>query len=409
MSYLKIILLFFIVSTSISLEAQDKYANLTLLLKNVSNENAEVEIYSIYNRQKPKTSDDRLDLKFWKFSMLDSFEIEGPASNLAKMLQSSVEKLSSKKRYLVYESLAKAYYSDGDFKNAISYSLKTIRSPQAEGKGKAAANRLVGLSYTKLKQYENGISYLKESIEQWKVLEDSKGIASATMTLGNAYKSQKRFDLALEKYVESLVIAEEIDDSRLVAGNLNNMGSAYRQKGDIQRGIEYYLKALDINAKSGNKQWESFNYNNLANCYNDLGEDRKAIEFFKKSSDMKIELGDSVALMQTYFGMSEAYRNLKDYKNGYYFLFEYNRMKERFDLADQSRLLAESEGKYSTAQKQDQIDNLEAQKEVEKLKNEKLELKAQQNRVFFILLGCVGLLLLGGLVFCIDPIKHVND
>ncbi len=378
---------------------QNKYANLTVLLKNVPQELVEEKIYSIYNSQNPSTANDRLELKFWKFCMLDSFQLEKPAHNLAKILQSSVPKLKTSNRYLVYERIADDFYANADFKNAIAVSLKTIRSSGIEIKGKASANRLIGLSYSKLKQYETAKKYLNKSITLYTKINNFRGIAKAKMTLGNVFKSQKKFDKALETYLESLVIAEEIDDSRLVAGNLNNMGSAYRQKGDIQRGIEYYLKALEINKKSGNRQWESFNYNNLANCYDDLNQDEKALEYFKKSSEIKLELGDSIALMETYFGMSNAYANLKDYKSGYDYLFEYNKMKERFDLADQARLLAESEGKYNTAKKQVQIDELEAQKELELLKNEQLELKAERNRMFFIFLGCIGLLLFGGLIY----------
>ena len=391
-------LLFFILNAT-ALIGQDRYANLTALLKNFPEEKIEREIYSIYNRQNPKSTQERLELKLWKFCMLDSFNLEVPAHNLAQELQTSVPKMEGSLRYTIYQHLGEDCFEKADYKNAIAYNLKTTRLESVSEQGKAAANRTIGLSYVKLSQFNTAIRYLKKSVDGFTLINNRKGLSSALMTLGNAYKSQKKFDLALQTYEKSLEIAIETKNARYMAGNYNNMGSAYRHKGEIQKAIDYYLKALDINIESGNKQWESFNYNNLANCYADIKNDRTALVYFEKSQVIKIEMGDSIALMETYNGMSQAYSRLKEYKKGFDYLYEYTQMKERFDLADQTRMLAESEGKYNTAKKQDEIEKLQALQELESLKNDQLELKAERNRIFFILLGCIGLLMIGGLIY----------
>ncbi len=352
-------------------------------------------LYASHLKQNPKKE---IDLKLWKFYIYDSLGIDGKADTLAMNLEGKVDYSNYLISSKVYLHLGNIQTELNEFKKGISlfHSGLKIAIRLKDKKSIGLFKRSIGTGYLKLDQHKTAEKYLRESFSIYKGINDSLGIANSTISLGNALKEQERYQEAIKYYELSLDLAKKLNNQRLIAGNFNNLGNVERRLKHPQKALEYFFKALEMNEKSNNKLWQSFNYHNIGMTYQDMNRYNESILNFKKSNDLKIELGDSLSLVTGYRGISDVYAKLQDYKNAYIYLKLHVDLKDTLNLDEQANLLKDLEAKYESEKKEAEIGHLKTQKELEEVKNDSLELKAQKNRNLLTLSILAGLILLAG-------------
>lgn len=378
--------------------SQGIYPELTSKIGDYEAPILEKRVENIYRNKLKSNPKEELNLKLWKLYIYDSLKITGKADTLSMELVKSEIAYKYLESSKIYARLGNIEVENNEFKKAISYyhfglkiglkfrDIKTIGSFQ----------RLIGTSYLKLVQNKTAEQYLRESLSSYKSINDSLGMANAAISLGNAMKAQENLKEGIKYYQMSLDLAKKLNNQRLIAGNYNNLGSIERRQKNYKKALDYFFKALDMNLKSNNQQWQSFNLHNIAMTYEDMKQFNEAIEFFKKSNDIKIEIGDSLSLIAGYESLSSAYAKVNDFENAYEFLKLHIKLKDTLNLVEQANLLKTLEAKYQSAQKESEISSLKMTNELEEVKRQGLEMKAQKNANLLTLAIFAGLILLGG-------------
>jgi len=119
-------------------------------------------------------------------------------------------------------------------------------------KGKAYAEKNIGMAYYYQGDYMQVLDHWTKSLEIFETIEDSQGIANLANNLGAVYYSQGSNSKAIDYYLRSLSIAERIQDTLRIASALLNIGGVYGDTPkDYDKALEYfnripnYLPALN--------------------------------------------------------------------------------------------------------------------------------------------------------------------
>ena len=119
-------------------------------------------------------------------------------------------------------------------------------------KGKAYAEKNIGMAYYYQGDYMQVLDHWTKSPEIFETIDDSQGIANLANNLGAVYYSQGSNSKAIDYYLRSLSIAEKIQDTLRITSALLNIGGVYGDTpNDYDKALEYfnripkYLPALN--------------------------------------------------------------------------------------------------------------------------------------------------------------------
>jgi len=112
----------------------------------------------------------------------------------------------------------------------------------------------LGVGYNARKVADKSIEYFRESLADWKLLNDSKHIietanvlAKIYMDSGNSYDAAETFITSLDEQLHLLKNAPVSNEASLQKASLVvKKGNAYQAKGEYRNSIEHYKEALKL-------------------------------------------------------------------------------------------------------------------------------------------------------------------
>jgi tetratricopeptide (TPR) repeat protein len=259
------------------------------------------------------------------------------------------------------------YYQTWDSEKSLEHQLTALKLSR-ENNNKNLVNVLnnIGIVYMDKKEFEKAIEYYNQVIEKTKAEGKTNGtLAGALDNIGLCYTSLGNYNKAINFHLEGLEIRKKIDDIWGVANSCKNTGKSYLEAGNAKMSIKYLEEGLVIAEEIGSVNIISGIYRYLAMAY---------------------ELDNN---------FPSAYSNHKQY------LVYYDSLNE----IKNGELMAETQTKYETEQKEQQIQILGKENEIK-------ELKLGQSRN--LNLGLIGMavliLIIGGLMIRYNKTiaKHKN-
>ncbi len=367
--------------------SQELYPNLTKKMEGTADSLIPQKIEKIYTKAVAKDPKEEGLLQLWKFTMYDSLGYVDIADSLGKELVDKANEIHHPKVSDLYLFVGNQYYNENDFQKGILLMHKALDVSRSY-KDLAQVSVIlkeIGVAYRKINDLKNAEKYLRDALAVAKRIKDDLQIGNVYMALGNALREKGDNKNALVCFQKSLELGLKLKNDRLLAGNYNNLGLIEQEYKNYSEALKYFNKALKINKTIGNKLWESFNYHNMGNTYDNLKQYQKAIEFYKLSSNLKIELGDSLSLLTGYLNISSSSKRKGDFATAYDYLNKYLKLKDTLNIKEQSNLLKDLEAKYESDKKQREIEHLKMSSDLQKMKNDSLQMKAQKNRNISIL------------------------
>lgn len=335
-------------------------------------------------------------------------------------------------RYFSQEG--KTAYSLGDFQKATSYFEKSTAIFEKEGSPEEI--------YTEYNQLGNAFSMtgkIKEALDSYLLsvkfsekAKDSLNLAKVTKNIGTLYSEQKNFPRAMEYYEIALKYAQNLEDKLVKADCLNNIGVVYEQQEQYEKAITAYSQAEIFYLEDKNESRLGMVYNNLAIVYKYLEKYQESMKYYQKALAFaeKIEdkyivavtknnMGNLYALMgnyqksfdlciealqeskaidakelmiETYSGISTAYEKMGNYTQALSYFKLYEQQKYDFINLQRSEQLAEMEVKYEVEKKENHIQLLQQQEEINRLEIAKQNMASRIKN--YVLLGGFLLVLL---------------
>jgi tetratricopeptide (TPR) repeat protein len=258
-----------------------------------------------------------------------------------------------------YKNISAIFKEVKDTLNREKYLLKAVTLVD-EGKAmnptfQAAVYNEAGRFYTDERvDFSKADAYFNRVLEISKKLEWKKGISASLSNLANVKELQGDYPNALLLLSDVLKIKTEINDFYGLVNTHYSIGDIYFRLKNFGAAIENFMKARDLSLQKNMSNELNKSYQGLYKAFKESGKYQTALEYYEKSS----ALSDSIS------------------------------------GANHRKAVAELETKYQSKQKEQQIEQLTSEKQIETLK------ARQRNLVVFILAALLLVsALLGYLIF----------
>jgi class 3 adenylate cyclase len=219
------------------------------------------------------------------------------------------------------------------------YYNKAIRLLRKTSDSVSLASALLnaGDEYSKNKKYDTALRYFKESGVIFKQVNYLIGTAYTTGNIGMVYAEQGKDDLAKEKIGTAIKILEELKDYYAISEYLTYMSDIYLKQNNWKTSLTYAERSLELAQKYGLKDQISNSNLKLSELYQKAGNLGKSLKYYKDH----IAYRDSVTNIKSVQQMADLRTN------------------------------------YEVSQKQIEVDLLEKDSEIQKLKE-----KRQKNIIY---------------------------
>jgi len=302
----------------------------------------------------------------------------------SKNLAESINK--SELSYNVRKNIGIAYKSISDYDKALYYfNLFLNQIPKKSNKDDIV---FVKLQIAETYEFKGDVSLAEQTyLEILKIEQDRnnrEGIIFAQDKLANLNLQQNNAAGAIQYYEESEKLAEKSDDKRSLSNTLRSKGRAYKKQNKPEEELVARQQSLDINEELEDIGAQNEDLLEIGKIYVEQNQEEKAIPVLQRSVSLSEQTQNISQKKEALYNLSKAYER-SDVNKALQTYKEYLQVNDSINSIRERELLSRLELASSLSRKQQRIDLLEKDKElndktIELLEQEK-ELKDQAIRI----------------------------
>ena len=297
-----------------------------------------------------------------------------------------------------YNGRAAIFSTQGIVSKATDNFLKSLRMYELNGDstGIARLNNNLGIVYKNQGEAEKAEKYFFKSIEIYKNLKSESKIASIYNNLGSLFVQEKNPEKALEYLEKARELNEKLGSIRSLGHTLHSLGNAYMLEKEFNLASEYYYKAITIQSEASDDRALLDSYVSLAKLYLETGYLKKARFYLVKSEKLndKMELLPvTVTIYQLYY---ELYNIKKNISKALKYHVHFKHLSDSLKAIEQRTEAARIQLNYELEKKQNELEVLNTQRELNEVKLYQKELSDRRQKIIIIIV--ISLLMLA-LVF----------
>ena len=199
-------------------------------------------------------------------------------------------------------------------------------------KGKAFAERVVGVSHWARGNYDPALGHLLAANELYKELENSLGVANTQLNIGMVYADQKDYETALNYYSQSISGFEKLGKDDRIATAFTKTGMVYYDQSDYEKAYNYFDRALKIHEKNGFVYGQAEVNNRLGILFTNQGDMDRALSYLFRSLEAGERRSDQHGIAANYMQIGKVYLMKKDLRQAEIYLMRGKELAEQIDL-----------------------------------------------------------------------------
>jgi tetratricopeptide (TPR) repeat protein len=305
--------------------------------------------------------------------------------------------------------IARSYFEFDDYIRSLEYARSAMSLFRSAGDSLFIARTEVLFCdlYNKMGNHDLALESCIRSNQVLGKLGDRDDIVSSLNSLGRVYVALSRYNDARTNFFNALALAEQFEDEDQLSATYQTIGQLYYSEGLLEEAIRFYNNALLINLKGGDKSDLAVSYLDIGKVYIELleyenairslershllaqqtgdleiesrslmnlgkanvgiGNSGDAIELFKSSLKLAMRINARPILRDVYQAMAVYYDEIGDKENAFINFNLYMRQNEAIYTSESARKVAEAQALYNLEQKENEIDLLRKEKEIQSL------------------------------------------
>ncbi|NQX96318.1 MAG: LuxR family transcriptional regulator [Flavobacteriales bacterium] len=273
-----------------------------------------------------------------------------------------------------WNNIGAVYHYTGKYEQAIEAYINSlqIRESVANKTQKSEHQKLIAQSLNNIAiinritgDYDQAIKNYKQSLEIKENLKDLKGQMVTLSNLGVVYQIKNNFREALQFFIRSYELADKYNEVGELSPALNNMGLTYKalEKYDLAR--EKFEASLVITQQYDDNQGSAVAYVNLAGLYFDQKKYKLSITTAKKCYQLADSIGFTEGMKKALQQLTASHRAIGNFEQALQFHQNFVLLKDSLLNQNNSRKILELSAKYDAVSKENKIDMLNAQSEID--------------------------------------------
>lgn len=302
-----------------------------------------------------------------------------------------------------YNGLALSYRAIGDYESATKNIFTALELPELDREeyvsDRAILYMTLGGTYYYQDYNEKALEYFMMAMEMHMILQDSFNVAALQNNIGSVLLESGEYDKALPYFENAYAYFERSGPTSPLPRILNNMGRAISYQGNYSQAIPYFEKALILGDEISDRNSLANSYHVLGVAEHELGRYGDALSSLEESLRIAGEVGLKYVIKDNFERLSLVYEDLGNSGKALYYQRQFSALLDSIHIEEEKSELAFLESRYKFQEQLKEIDLLNADKELEAMKNQALEDEASKKDIqLYALLGGSGLLLVLAMV-----------
>jgi signal transduction histidine kinase/DNA-binding response OmpR family regulator len=265
--------------------------------------------------------------------------------------------------------LGSYYRETGNYAEASRHAFEMLRAFEgtSNAKGWGQAYQFLGILNQEARNPDKAAMYHQKSIEVFQRANLKLDLSFAYNSLGALYIDLQQYDTALKYQFKSLALRQELkyEDHLFIYANI---ATTYVLKGDYDHALEYFRKELPRMQNSYNKSGAASAYLALGDLYQRMGDYPNAERFMVKAIDLVQGLRHHKILSEAYLKFTRLEKERKNYKQALAYQELSDQYKDSIFAEIKVKQMAELEARYQSEQKDQAIQSLRQQRQIQNLK-----------------------------------------
>ncbi len=387
--------------------------------------------------------------------LLGNNEYDSALSIINKAIAISQKNNDSLQTAKCLNNIGLIYSSKGDPVKSLFYyeqSLKLLRQlNNKEDFPTALLN--IGISYKEQGIYDRALKNLFEAVAFFELRGEAKKLSSAYNAIGNINRIEGNYNWALEYHTKALKLRQSINYTQGVAASLSSIGVVYKELGKYDSALfylgkslasievgktrddhyantlshiaeiyeieesypnakKYFDSAYAIRKKNDSKKGIAYSLFELGRLYYSTNEHTKAETYLLRSIDEANNVKAFDIVLNAYEILRKLYKSKKNYIKAILYDDLFIKLNMQLLGEEKQKSLTQMQIKYETEKKQEEIDNLNQDKQTREAilqaKEAQLESKRVHNQNLVIVIVSLTLILTLVLVLFVLRLRYAK-
>jgi len=289
----------------------------------------------------------------------------------------SISKASGdvEKEIIASSYLAVYYGSQLDYKTSIQYFYDSLEQSESIGFDRQTARNLIniGTIYARLFNQKEALTKYESAVEKY-----DRVLANRTKTIlfnniGKIYFEEKEYDKSVLYFEKTLDLAVEIKYTEMVALALVHLGKINCELQKFKEAEGFADRASEILEDLGDVNAKCINFLNYGKLAHHSGDFATAIRHLKAGIEISQKVKNEDVEIECLKFLSEVFAAQEDFENAFDFKKLYAKKQAEYLRKQRNRQVLDAEIKFATKEKQQQIDALQKENQLQAMLLEKQE------------------------------------
>lgn len=295
----------------------------------------------------------------------------------------------------VYNNISVIYYNQGRYDRALDFMFKALADYEAaaDERGQGVVLNAIGNVYNKLGDPEAAGEHFTRALAIAERTGHRQLAVGCLVNLAEILIQQQRWDEALARLEPALALAQEIGSREYVSVCLNNIGDVLREKGQPEPALRHYLESQKLFEAMNARPRLAVSAINIGKLYLQTGrlaeaegQLRRALAEARAVQELGLERDAAAALAELYERQGDFRRALEHQRAA-------DQARERIFSKENLEKISTLESRHEAEKKQDEIELLKRQQEIQRLEVRRQRLWLALVAVSLVLLGALALAL----------------
>lgn len=263
-----------------------------------------------------------------------------------------------------------AYFKKSELEKAMSHYLEALRYYEQIKNENVIANlhSNVAVVYTALHNYSKALGYLKMAETYFQQQNLYAPLANVTLSMGNVYYALLDTAKAQDSYEKTIDVAKKGLNFLAEASAYNNLGQIYTDLGQHKLAVDYIQKSLEIRIREKLESDVASSNITLAINYAKLRNFSKSKSLLLTSLNYFQQTGGGEKITSIYYQLIAAYAGLGEVDSVFHYMNLYKKNQSAELDNKVIEVSNELETKYQTEKKEQQIEILNQETAIQKLR-----------------------------------------
>jgi serine phosphatase RsbU (regulator of sigma subunit)/tetratricopeptide (TPR) repeat protein len=272
-----------------------------------------------------------------------------------------------------YSCIGTDFFLMSDYENSLLYHLKALKIREEIKSPPDQSSSLLNIAsvYASIKDYDNALNYYSQSEQIARGLNDKSIWSRVLNGIGGTHMMRGDHEKAIECYIQSLAIKNQVGDIRGTASTLHNMGDCYIELRDFENAQQCLMESMKIAVEFGDRSTEAACLQNIGRLFLVKGMLLEAVDQLKRALFIYSDLKIKKELSNCHKLLADAFIHIGDYRAALSNTNKYYRFKEEVSSLESAK-------KIENMTLLRQIESMQKESEIERLKNVELKTAYQE-------------------------------